>query len=122
MINIEESERWMMLEDYKFRATLIQCRMELGISGADFGQTVLGDPDLAARVENLGIDPTLSELRRYAVGLGVQVLHAVHVREIVPAAELPDAVEVDPPVAEQTPAVLTESIEPAQDSEESSDA
>ena len=127
MINIEESENWMLLEDLKFRATLIQHRMEATISVEDFGRTVLNDLTLACRVEDFGHDPTISELRRYAAGLGVQVLHRVHVREIVPpvaTAEPPssaadsDVRELEPPVVEQ-PAAVTDSIEPTQDDEES---
>lgn len=76
--------RWQELEDIKFRASLIQCRIAAGITVEDLSRACGLHPDSVRRIEDFAFDPHLSTLRCYAVAMGAVVHHNV---EHVPKTE-----------------------------------
>jgi predicted transcriptional regulator len=80
-------ERWQELEDLKYRASLVQCRIAAGITVHDIAVAAGVSDSFIERIEDFTADPHLSTLRRYAAAIGAAVHHSVRQ---VPADEEPE--------------------------------
>lgn len=66
-------ERWQELEDLKYRASLVQCRIAAGLTVHDLAVSMGFSDQFVERIENFEEDPHLSTLRRYAAAVGAAV-------------------------------------------------
>lgn len=73
-----ELERWQELEVLKFRAALIQRRIEAGITADNLLKAVgRRRKEWLEMMEDVNSDPPLSSVRRYAAAIGALVQHRV---------------------------------------------
>lgn len=79
-------DRWQELEDLKYQASLVQCRIAAGLTVHDLAVAMGISDSYIERIENFAEDPHLSTLRRYAAAVGAVVHHSVG---RVPGAEEP---------------------------------
>ncbi|QIG58216.1 hypothetical protein SEA_SKOG_64 [Gordonia phage Skog] len=80
-----ELERWLELEDLKYRAALIQARIESGMTIEDLAKACGRSTAALTQMEDLDYDPHLSTLRRYACAVGILVNRQVmHLPDPVP--------------------------------------
>ena len=80
-------ERWQELEDLKYRASLVQCRIAAGLTVHDLAVSMGFSDEFVSRIEDFTKDAHLSVLRRYAAAVGAVVHHSVRQ---VPAEEEPE--------------------------------
>ena len=85
----------------KFLLSLVQQRIEAGISQADVAQAWGVDVEVVRDFEFFGAhDPTLSSIRRYAASIGVIFQHRVQVAPIDPIVPQDTAVRAPDPEEE----------------------
>lgn len=70
-------ELWLELEDRKYRASLVQKRIEARLTREDVAHAMGRSGQAILQVEDLNSDPHLSTLRRYAAAVGALVDHRV---------------------------------------------
>lgn len=64
-------------EDGRFQRALSDARMDAGLSQAAVEERLGWAPGKCAEFESYWYDPSLSEIRRYALAVGVHVSHSV---------------------------------------------
>lgn len=77
MTTNSDIERWLELEEIKYRASLVQCRIEAGISVDDLAMAMDRSVQMVQEVENFDSDPHLSTMRRYCAAIGALAQHRV---------------------------------------------
>lgn len=91
-----EFERWQELEDLKYRASLVQCRLAAGLTVHDIAVAMGVSDVFVARIEDFEEDAHLSTLRRYAVAVGAAVHHNVYQMPTESTDELAVTEELEP--------------------------
>ena len=82
-------ERWQELEDLKYRASLVQCRIAAGLTVHDLAVAAGVSDRVIESIEDFTSDPHLSTLRQYASMVGAAVHYGVRQ---MPADEEPEDV------------------------------
>ncbi|MCK2218123.1 helix-turn-helix domain-containing protein [Actinomadura sp. ATCC 31491] len=67
--------------DMRLIETLVRIRKERGLTQADVAERMGRSQPAVSDFERLGGDPHLSTIRRYALAIGVEVVHAVSVSD-----------------------------------------
>lgn len=72
-----ELERWLELEELKYRASLVQCRIQAGYTVEDVAKAMGRTAAAVVTVEDFDSDPHLSTMRRYSAAIGALGQHRV---------------------------------------------
>lgn len=94
-MNPDDLGRWLELEDLKFRAGLIQARIETGLTLDDLAVAAGRRPEGLLSIEDLTTDPTLGMIRRYAAACGIILRHRVIALPAPPDEKAEPSVEAD---------------------------